>query len=248
RPVALTLRPAVGDPLANPAQPATPITLLQWGATSRRVAVPARAGTSLLEVHENANAGWVARLGGHRLQSVQVDGWQQGWVVPAGAAGTVSLQFAPDRTFRAGLLAGGAAMVLLLLLLVLPGASVAPPVGSRRAGRVVLVSLAVGLALVGGWVAVGCCVLAAVLLAGQGRRSPLRAALAATCFVVAGVLLAQHPWPLAGYAGRSALPQVLCVAGVVLVWSAMLPSLPSSLRFLPNRRSFRRKAGRSTST
>jgi arabinofuranan 3-O-arabinosyltransferase len=248
RPVALTLRPAVGDALANPAQPATPITLSEWGATSRRVAVPARDAASLLEVHENTNPGWVATLDGHRLQSVQVDGWQQGWVVPAGAAGTVSLEFQPDRTFRAGLLVGGAALALLLLFLVLPGTSVAQPVIARRPGRFALVSLAVGLALVGGWVAVAFCLLATLFLAGQGRLSRLRAALAPTCLLAAGLLLADHPLSRAGYAGRSVLPQVLCLAGVVLVWSAMLPSLPSSVRFRPNRRSFRRSAGRSTST
>ncbi|MCW2706742.1 MAG: coagulation factor 5/8 type domain protein, partial [Frankiales bacterium] len=253
RPVALTLRPQVGDALANPAQPATPITLSQWGATSRRVAVPARDAASLLEVHENTNPGWVATLAGQRLQSVVVDGWQQGWVVPAGAAGTVALEFQPDRTFRAGLLAGGAALALLLLLLVLPGTSVAQPVTARRPGRVALVSLAVGLALVGGWVAVAFCLLATLLLAGQGRLSRLRAALASACLLAAGLLLAEHPWPQAGYAGRSALPQVLCLAAVVLVWSAMLPALPSlpslpSFLRLPKRRSFRRSAGRSTST
>jgi arabinofuranan 3-O-arabinosyltransferase len=248
RPVALTLRPAVGDALVNPAQPATPITLSEWGATSRRVAVPARDAASLLEVHENTNPGWVATLDGHRLQSVQVDGWQQGWVVPAGAAGTVSLEFQPDRSFRAGLLVGGAALALLLLFLVLPGTSVAQPVIARRPGRFALVSLAVGLALVGGWVAVAFCLLATLFLAGQGRLSRLRAALAPTCLLAAGLLLADHPLSRAGYAGRSVLPQVLCLAGVVLVWSAMLPSLPSSVRFRPNRRSFRRRAGRSTST
>ena len=39
---------------------------------------------SYLEVHENYNAGWAATLNGHALRAVYLDGWQQGFVVPAG--------------------------------------------------------------------------------------------------------------------------------------------------------------------
>ena len=42
-----------------------------------------------------------------------IDGWQQGYRVPAGAGGEVSLVYRPDRTYRTGLLVGLGLVVLL---------------------------------------------------------------------------------------------------------------------------------------
>jgi arabinofuranan 3-O-arabinosyltransferase len=76
---------------------------------------------ALLVVHENENPGWQATLDGTTLPAVTVDGWQQAWVVPAGASGVIHLDFTPQAAFTAGLLGGaGAAAVLLLLTLPLP--------------------------------------------------------------------------------------------------------------------------------
>jgi arabinofuranan 3-O-arabinosyltransferase len=71
---------------------------------------------SILVVHENANAGWRATVDGHRLHAVMVDGWQQGWLVPAGTHGVVTLDFTPQRSYVAGLIVGAVAVVLLLVL------------------------------------------------------------------------------------------------------------------------------------
>ncbi|HEV7981187.1 alpha-(1-_3)-arabinofuranosyltransferase [Amycolatopsis sp.] len=91
----------------------------QWDATERSVSV-APGEAAVLAVPENANAGWVARLDGRELARTRVDGWQQAWVVPAGAGGVVSLEFTPDRTYRTGLLIGAFAVLVLLAGLVLP--------------------------------------------------------------------------------------------------------------------------------
>jgi arabinofuranan 3-O-arabinosyltransferase len=64
-------------------------------------------------------------LDGHQLTRTRVDGWQQAWIVPAGAGGVVSLEFTPDATYRTGLLAGAVAVLLLLV-------AVAWPVRRRR--------------------------------------------------------------------------------------------------------------------
>ena len=89
--------------------------MLGWGRTDRRVAVAA-GPESLLVVHENANAGWQATLGGRRLAATTVDGWEQGFVLPAHAAGTVHLRFAPQRDFLLGLLVGAFGLLLLIVL------------------------------------------------------------------------------------------------------------------------------------
>lgn len=85
-----------------------------WDATSRSVTV-APGDESVLAVPENANAGWVATMDGKPLTRTRVDGWQQAWIVPAGAGGVVSLAFTPDSTYRTGLLIGALAVLLVLV-------------------------------------------------------------------------------------------------------------------------------------
>ena len=86
----------------QPDQDQRRMRILDWGAAERRLHVGA-GEESILRVPENQNPGWQATLDGVRLEKVAVDGWQQGYVVPAGQGGTVELAFAPDRIYRAGL-------------------------------------------------------------------------------------------------------------------------------------------------
>lgn len=94
--------------------------VLSWDATTRSVAFAAAPEPRLLETSENANPGWSATLDGVKLQPIRVDGWRQGWIVPAGSGGTVSLVFEPAGAYRAGLLAGLAAVIALLALAAVP--------------------------------------------------------------------------------------------------------------------------------
>lgn len=97
-----------------------------WGSSKRTVRLTA-GDASVVSVPENHNAGWTARLGDQELESVRVDGWQQGWVVPAGAAGLLTLEFAPQRTYSVVLPLGlGIAGLILVAALALLLA------GSRR--------------------------------------------------------------------------------------------------------------------
>lgn len=74
---------------------------------------------ALLSSGWNFNAGWVATLGGKTLQPLRVDGWSQGWKVPAGAAGIVEIEYVPQDRYLAGLLGGlGVLAVILVLALV----------------------------------------------------------------------------------------------------------------------------------
>jgi arabinofuranan 3-O-arabinosyltransferase len=86
----------------------------EWDAASRSVTV-APGPEAVLAVPENANAGWVATLDGQQLARTRVDGWQQAWIVPAGAGGVVSLEFEPDAHYRLSLLIGAAAVLALLI-------------------------------------------------------------------------------------------------------------------------------------
>jgi arabinofuranan 3-O-arabinosyltransferase len=107
------------------------------------LSVPARSAPALVSLPQNINPGWVATLDGKDLPVQRVDGWQQGWMLPAGPAATVHLHFAPTRLFDALLVAGvvlaGAVLVAASPLGRRRGAADLPPLG---AGRVSLVDAA----------------------------------------------------------------------------------------------------------
>lgn len=177
----------------------TPTTVDSWAAEQRRVSVAAGPAV-VLSIGENHNDGWVATLDGHRLAAVTVDGWRQGFVVPASDAERhVRLRFEPQTPFRAGLVLG-----LLLLVAVAAGAmwparrrattdDEADPsaslAGRRFPGAVAIVlAAAVGVGLGG---VVG---LAVVPLAVLGRRAPrVLPAVVAAGLVGAGLWLVVHP-------------------------------------------------------
>ncbi|MFC4019332.1 alpha-(1-_3)-arabinofuranosyltransferase family protein [Micromonospora sp. GCM10011542] len=176
-------RVALVPQAAAPAPAVTPsaVEVDSWAATERRVRIADHPVDRVLAVRENTNIGWQATVGGRTLKPVVVDGWQQGWILPAGASGEVVLRFAPDTTYRAGLLLGGVLLVAVILLAVLPERrpagstpSAAVPRGRRRFVRS-LPLLAVGaaaLVLSSGLIG-GLLVAAGFLLAVPGpRRMP----------------------------------------------------------------------------
>ncbi|QXJ21931.1 DUF3367 domain-containing protein [Actinomadura graeca] len=165
-----------------------PVEVRRWGPGTRELGVDA-AGPSFLVVNENFNAGWRATVGGTRLRAVRLDGWKQGWVVPAGTKGTVRLTYGPDRPQLAAVAAGLALLVFLLVAAVWPGARRGPrprprPLAAPAAagGRPGWAAVALA-AVLGGWIsglpglAVAAVVAGACGWAG-GRRSRVARALA----------------------------------------------------------------------
>lgn len=90
------------------------VEVLEWGSTTRRARVAAGAD-SVLYLPENFNAGWRAEADGEPLTPLRVDGWQQGWVLPAGGETTVDISYRPQRTYQVvlpfGLAVSGAVLV-----------------------------------------------------------------------------------------------------------------------------------------
>ncbi|WSQ08794.1 DUF3367 domain-containing protein [Streptomyces sp. NBC_01231] len=84
-----------------------------WLGDRRELTVGSGAA-SYVTTYENYNDGWRATLNGHELTPLRLDGWQQGWRVPAGAGGTVHLSYEPSTTYDAGLIGSGAALAVLL--------------------------------------------------------------------------------------------------------------------------------------
>jgi arabinofuranan 3-O-arabinosyltransferase len=226
----------LSGPLAaeSPTATATPAGTGAWGPARREVRVPAAAASRVLVVPESINAGWVAHTStGTRLTPVAVNGWQQGWVVPSGTSGTITLTFAPNSLYRAGL-AGGLALLPLLALLAwwparrrrlddpaarpwAPGPWAAPAVltaGAVIAGGVG--ALVFGTALGLQW----------ALRDRPRRRDVITVWLSAGGLILAGAALSRHPWrAVDGYAGHSAGVQLLALISLAaLVASAMPPA------------------------
>lgn len=201
--------------------------IASWGAVRRTVRV-GPGDAAVLRVPENPNPGWRATLGGTTLSPVRVDGWQQGYLVPAGAGGLVTMEFLPDRTYRQALVLG-AGLASLLLLLTLWSlrrqrrAAPRPPAGWRAPspGRPATVAAA---ALLGALLG-GPCVLVgvlggALLTARRGRPVLTGATLVALAALLAAALSAL------GWYHLAALPDVVAGLGVGFLTSSLV-SLPA---------------------
>ena len=90
----LSLTDAARPPRPDRGHVGRSLRIGSWGTEYRTVTVGA-GGLSYLEVHQAVNPGWTATLNGHQLAPVTLDGWQQAYVVPAGAGGTIVLRFTP---------------------------------------------------------------------------------------------------------------------------------------------------------
>lgn len=99
------LTPASGTPRS--------VEVGAWDA-ERRAATIGRGAAAIVATTENANEGWQATLDGEVLEPVRVDGWRQGWIVPAGQGGQLELTYRPGQVQRVGLATGALALVLLL--------------------------------------------------------------------------------------------------------------------------------------
>lgn len=202
-----------------------------------RVAVPAREQRSIVVVAQNFNKGWSATDGGgETLEPIRVNGWEQGWVLPAGAATTLTAHFGPDTTYRWGLIGGALILIGLFFAAARTGtgrrdAVDLAPLPTRRP-----VGLALGLvALSGGLMGTAAVGLSLGLRWWLRRRSPLvgRLMVVVPLVLVAGasVWVAKSPWPGSDAGVSSALAQGLvwlAVAGAlsfagVSTWRPRLP-------------------------
>lgn len=213
----------------SPAAPVISAELGAWGAARREVRAPASGSERVLVIPESINPGWVARASnGARLTPVAVNGWQQGWVVPAGAADTITLTFTSNAIYRAGL---GVGLSLLPLLAVLAfwrrrvGGDDGPPAAPWRPGPWAGVAvLGAGAMIAGlpGALVVGA-LLAVLHVAPDRWREGLAVGLSAGGIVLAGAVLSRHPWrSVDGYAGHSASVQLLALISLAAVATSVV--------------------------
>jgi arabinofuranan 3-O-arabinosyltransferase len=193
----------------------------QWGDEHRSIKVSAGAAT-YLAVAENYNRGWTAKLGDQTLKPVRLDGWQQGYVIPAGKAGVVTMVMTPDRTFRELLVVGGAFLAALLALALVPSRRrLADRGGPRSAPAPWLLFIGAAAVLV---VMSGPLALVAIPLVLAARRwgDGLMAATAFAAFAAAGGIAAWDParFGSVGAGAFSPAAQIVSVVALAAVLSA----------------------------
>ncbi len=112
-PLALTDMTLTHGTLSETPAAARQLEVRDWLGDRREVSVGSGAA-SYLTTYENFNDGWRATLNGRELTPVRLDGWQQGWRIPAGAGGTVKLSYEPAATYEGGLIGSAVALALLI--------------------------------------------------------------------------------------------------------------------------------------
>ncbi|MGA5462194.1 DUF3367 domain-containing protein [Mycobacterium sp. NPDC050041] len=225
----------LAGPQASEIQPATttPVDTGQWGADRREIEVPGAQASRVLVVPESVNPGWHARTeAGDELTPVVVNGWQQGWVVPAGTSGTITLGFASSALYRAGLVGGLCLLPLLALLAWLPARRrprpdhpARPwrpgpwPAGAAAVGVGAVVAGAVGALVVGAALGVRYVLRSRVRL-----RDRITVGAVAIGLIAAGAVLSQTPWrSVDGYAGHSVGVQLLALISVAALAASAVP-------------------------
>ncbi|MFM9035299.1 MAG: alpha-(1-_3)-arabinofuranosyltransferase family protein [Mycobacterium sp.] len=225
---------ALTGPLAGKLStaPTTPVGIDSWQPDRRRITVPRSPVSRVLVVPESVNPGWVAQsAAGANLTPVIVNGWQQGWVLPAGEQGAVTLSFGSNGAYRAGLATGLALLPLLLVMALVPARRPVPdypPAGPWQPGAPGVAGLlGVGALIAGaGGLAVFGAALAAAAVLRRRHRDADRFALAVVPggIIVAGALLSRYPWrSVDGYIGYSPwvqLPALVCLGALA---ASLLP-------------------------
>ncbi|MFC4123736.1 alpha-(1-_3)-arabinofuranosyltransferase [Nocardia rhizosphaerae] len=190
---------------------------------------PASPDTELLVLPLSTNVGWQAHTGdGRELTPVVVGGWQQGWLVPAGSTGDITVSFPADRWYRLAIF-GGLLLLIPLVLLAIPRRGpirqVGPAPGTWGArwtgavgltGVVTVVAGPIGAALT--LITLGCSHFRSALTA---RVLPYVAGLGT---MLSAAALSTGPWRSGTpYMGGSIWAQAPAVIAVVAVGVAALP-------------------------
>jgi arabinofuranan 3-O-arabinosyltransferase len=230
----------LAGPLASQLHTAgtVPAIKREWTADHRQLDVSPSRASRVLVVPESINPGWTARAAdGSALNPVAVNGWQQGWVLPPGTAGPVTLSFESNTPYRAGLIGGLALLPLLGLLAFLPVRRPRPvdePPRPWHPGRVTTsVAVLAAAALVSGIMGITVGGAALGLRYVLRRREKLCEAVTVGItvggLIIAGAVLSENPWrSVDGYAGHSVGVQLLALVSLAMLAASAVSSSGST--------------------
>ncbi|MBV7700231.1 alpha-(1-_3)-arabinofuranosyltransferase [Streptomyces sp. TRM70350] len=234
--------------VTEPVSTGRDLRIRDWLGDRREVTVGSGAA-SYLTTYENFNDGWEATLNGEELTPVRLDGWQQGWRIPAGAGGTVKLSYEPSTTYEAGLVGTGVGLAGLVGLVLwrrrAPNPDAPQPVPPTPGLWLGTVALTLVGAVIAGWFAL----LVPVLAVLAYRRHALLVPVAFVALAGAGVVAATGAGEPAGDGGGafSHAAQLLALIGLFAALvsvrerrggdtTAVLPPVADPTQPLPRRR------------
>jgi arabinofuranan 3-O-arabinosyltransferase len=223
-------------PYANnvPTAPMSSANVASWSPDRREINLDREPITRVLVVPESINPGWVAHnANGAALTPVIVNGWQQGWVIPAGQDGTITLDFPSNKKYRAGLVVGLALLPFLFALALTPGRrrrpdmQAATPYLSRIAGVTATVLAGAIIAGTVGVIVFGTAIAVHYLLRNrQELRERVTLWVAPVGLILAGATLSRYPWrSVDGYIGHSPWVQLLAVLSLGWLAASALPTV-----------------------
>ncbi|WP_206038099.1 DUF3367 domain-containing protein [Rhodococcus sp. HNM0569] len=242
---ALDLRPDGGAVSGTGAQ-RVPADTTTWSNQHREVTVDAQRD-QLLVVPESTNVGWKASApDGSELVPVVVDGWQQGWVLPAGTHGTVTLEYTADTWYRGTVFGGLALLIPLLVSALWPSRRPRGHGAAPRPWRSTLVALLGVLATTGIVAGVPGVVTTLVVAAGAAlvARTRGKAVAARGLVVLTGLaggagfaVLSTGPWRSSdGYVGHSFWVQFPLLVALAALGVAVAPASRLLIQRLTARR------------
>jgi arabinofuranan 3-O-arabinosyltransferase len=216
-----------------PTATTTYANIAKWSPDRREITLDREPTTRVLVIPESVNPGWVAHnANGAALTPIIVNGWQQGWVIPAGQDGTITIDFPSNEQYRAGLVIGLALLPLLFALALIPGRRTRPdqqataPYRSRIGGAVGTLLVGAIIAGIAGAIVFGMAIAVAYLLRNQNHvRDRLTLWVAPLGLILAGATLSRYPWrSVDGYVGHSPWVQLLALLALGALAASVLPT------------------------
>ncbi len=209
----------------------TPADVTAWNPDRREITVARAPHTRVLVIPESVSPGWIAHTtDGATLTPIIVNGWQQGWVIPAGEQGSIAITFPSNKPYRTGLVVGLSLLPLLLALALVPARRRVPaqpprPWNPRRLGVIGLLLAGGSIAGVGGVAVFGGAMLSGYLLRHRHQlRDRLTLGVTSVGLVLAGALLSRYPWrSVDGYIGHSSWVQLLALIAIGALVASALP-------------------------
>ena len=243
----------LGSSLGDPDGPAPDAVVVERpDATTLRADLPRRGSSSILVAHQNFSSGWSARTAtGVVLQPVRVDGWQQGWIVPAGTTGIVTATLDPDVWYVTALLSGAVALLVTFVMMIRSrgehGAA-SPPARTTPSWVGALIAPA-AFALTFGWAGLAAIPLAALAWALPQSRVGRIWGVGILAAMAALMTAFGSRWPQGRPAVDNVVVQALVLAVILVVswsWSSRRPSLRRRFVQRPSMRRPQRMIGRSS--
>ncbi|ODA70710.1 Alpha-(1-_3)-arabinofuranosyltransferase [Streptomyces sp. AVP053U2] len=191
-----------------------------WLGDRRELSVGSGAA-SYLTTYENYNDGWTATLNGEELTPLRLDGWQQGWRIPAGESGTVKLSYGPATTYDTALIGSGAGIAVLIGLALWRRKAENPDAPQPEPAAPGLWLGTVALTLVGVVVAGWWALLVPALALLAWRRAALLVPVALAALAGAGIAAALGAGEPAG-AGEGAFGHVAQLLALIGLFAALV--------------------------